>query len=101
MTLTEIGKKYGVHKSTVLKMVKNRQQVEEAYTSFSFQLDRKRMRTGKMEDVEEVLYRWFKQARAMSANRNISGNILMEKAKHKLEWRVKYNSGVQGHSFKA
>ena len=41
MTLTEIEKKYGVHKSTVLKMVKNRQQVEEAYTSFSFEPDRK------------------------------------------------------------
>ena len=81
-------------------MVKNRQQVEEAYTSLSFQPDRKRMRTGKMEDVDEVLYRWFKQARAMSAN-NISGNISMEKAKHKLEGRIKNNSGVQGHSFKA
>ena len=81
-------------------MVKNRQQVKEAYTSFSFQPDRKRMRTGKMEDVYKLLYSWFKQARAMSAN-NISGNILMEKAKHKLEGRVKNNSGVQGHSFKA
>ena len=38
------------------------------------------MRTGKMEDMDEVVYRWFKQARAMSAK-----NILMEKAKHKLE----------------
>ena len=28
MTLTEIGEKYGVHKSTVFKIVKNRQQVE-------------------------------------------------------------------------
>ena len=55
MTLTEIGKKYRVHKSTVLKMVKNRQQVEEAYTSFNFQPDQKRMRTGKMEDVDKVL----------------------------------------------
>ena len=67
-----------MHKSTVSKMVKNRQQVEEAYTSFSFQPDRKRMRTGKMEDVCKLLYSWFKQARAISAN-NISGNILMEK----------------------
>ena len=58
------------------------------------------MRTGKMEEVDEVLYRWFKQARAMSAN-NISGNILMEKAKHNLDGRVKNDSGVQGHSFKA
>ena len=64
MTLTEMGEKYGVHKSTVSK-IKNRQQAEEAYTSFSFQPDRKRMRTGKIED--EVHYRWFKQARAMSA----------------------------------
>ena len=49
-----------------------------------------------MEDMDEVLYRWFKQARAMSAN-----NILMEKAKHKLEGKIKNYSGVQGHSFKA
>ena len=100
MTLTEIREKYGVLKRTVSKMVKNRQQVEEAYTSFSFQPDRKRKRSGKMEDVDEVLYRWFKQARAMSAN-NISGTILMEKTKHKLEGRIKNNSGVHGHSFKA
>ena len=53
-----------------------------------------------MEDVHEVLYHWVKQARAMSAN-NISGNILMENPKHKLEGRLKNNSGVQGHSFKA
>ena len=96
MTLIEIGENYGVHKSTVSKMVKNRQQGEEAYISFSFHPDRKRMRTGKMEDLDKVLYRWLKQARAMSAN-NISGNILMEKAKHKLEGRIKNNSGVQGH----
>ena len=54
-TLTEMGEKYGVHKSTVSKIVKNRHQVEEAYTSFSFQPDRKRIRTGKMEDMDEVL----------------------------------------------
>ena len=53
-----------------------------------------------MEDVDEVLYRWVKQARAMSAN-IISGKILMKNAKHKLEERVKNNSSVQGHSFKA
>ena len=74
---------------------KNRQQIEEAYASFSFQPDRKRMRTGKMEDVDEVLYRWVKQATAMSANNiHVSGNILMENAKHKLDGRVKNNSGV-------
>ena len=96
MTLKEILGKYGVHKRTVSKTVKNRQQVEEAYTSFSFQPDRKQMRTGKMENMDEILYRWFKQARVISAN-----NILMEKAKHKLEGRIKNYSGVQGHSFKA
>ena len=46
-----------------------------------------------MEGVDEVLYRWFKQARAMSAN-HISANISMEIAKHKLEGRIKINSGV-------
>ena len=47
-----------------------------------------------MEDVDEVIYRWFKQARVMSAN-----NILMDKAKHKLDGRIKNYSGDQGHSF--
>ena len=55
MTLTEIGDKHGVHKSTVSKIVKNRQQVEDAYTLFSFQPDQKQMRTAKMEDRDEVL----------------------------------------------
>ena len=32
---------------------------------------------------------------------NIAGNILMEKAKHKLEGKIKNNAGVQGHSLKA
>ena len=32
---------------------------------------------------------------------NISGNILTEKAKHRLERRIKNNAGVQGHSLKA
>ena len=32
---------------------------------------------------------------------NISGKILTEKAKHKLEGRIKNNAGVQGHSLKA
>ena len=32
---------------------------------------------------------------------NISGNILTEKAKHKLEGRIKNNAGVQWHSLKA
>ena len=58
MTLIEIFEKYGVHKTSVSKTVKNRQQVGEAYNSFSFQPDRQRMRTGKMEDMEEVLYCW-------------------------------------------
>lgn len=78
LTMTDIGKKYGLHKSTVSKIVKKRTQIEEACGSFSFQSDRKRMRTCKAEDVDEVLYRWFKQARAMSAP--LSGTILMERA---------------------
>ena len=32
---------------------------------------------------------------------NIPGNILTEKAKHKLEGKIKNNAGVQGHSLKA
>ena len=34
-------------------------------------------------------------------NIHVSGNIFTEKAKHKLEGRIKNNAGVQGHSLKA
>ena len=77
-TLTAIGKKYGVHKSTVSKIVKMRDSIEGACSSFSFQPNRKKMRTCKLDEVDEVLYRWFKQARAMSAP--LSGNVLIQKA---------------------
>lgn len=53
---TEIGNKYGLHKSTVTKIVKKRDQIEGASSSNSFQPERKHMRSGKAEDVDEILY---------------------------------------------
>ena len=60
MMSTKIGEK----ECTEPRKLKNRQQVEEAYTSFSFQPDQKRIRTGKMDNMGKVFYRWFKQAGA-------------------------------------
>ena len=95
ITLIEIFEKYGVHKSLQDSKKSTAKQKRPILHSVSSMIKSEK-RTGKMEDIHEVLYPWFKQARAMSAN-----NILIEKAKHKLEGRIKNYSGVQGHSFKA
>ena len=77
MSITAIGKKYGLHKSTASEMVKNRDQIEGVCASSLLQLAPIRMQTIKMDDADEILYRWFKQARAMSTP--LSGTVLMEK----------------------
>lgn len=71
---SEIAQSYGISKSTVSVLVKNRQAIEEACTSSQFQPNRKRMRTGKEDKVDEALYSWFKQTRAM--NVPVSGTLM-------------------------
>ncbi|XP_005112478.1 tigger transposable element-derived protein 4 [Aplysia californica] len=78
MTQSAIAKKYGVAKSTVSTIIKKRSQIEFACNSSIYHPERKRMRTGRAENVEEALFSWFKQAQAMNAP--ISGEILMNVA---------------------
>lgn len=70
----EIAQKYAISKSTVFVLIKNRQTIEEACSSSQYQPNRKRMRTGKDEKVEEALFSWFKQTRAMQVP--VSGTLM-------------------------
>jgi len=53
-----IAKSYGVHPSSISRIMKQKDQVIEDWQN-NTNPDRKRKRTGKAEDVEEVLLRWF------------------------------------------
>jgi len=70
-----VAKNYGVHPSAISRILKQKDQIIDAWQNDN--LERKRNRTGKVEDVEEALLRWFSQAR--SRQLPVSGPLLMEK----------------------
>ena len=78
LTRKEIMQKYELPSSTLSTFIKNRADIEKAYTSSSWQPSRKRLRLTSHDDMETKLYDWFKQARAM--NVPVSSEILAEKA---------------------
>ena len=58
-----IAKSYGVHPSSISRIMKQKEQILEDWQN-NTNPDRKRKRTGKAEDVEEALLRWFSHARS-------------------------------------
>ena len=76
---TATASKYRILNSTLSMIVKNQNKIEAAYAVNQFEPSRKRMRTGKNDDVEVALLRWIREAR--SQNIILTGAILQEKAK--------------------
>lgn len=73
---TEICEEYSIAKSTLSTYIKDRSKIED--TTSTNEPKRKRARVAKNDDLENVLFRWFQQARASSIP--ISGPILCTKA---------------------
>ncbi|KAG0426438.1 hypothetical protein HPB47_026453 [Ixodes persulcatus] len=78
LSKTEIAKKFDIPKSTLSRISKYKEKIQDAVKRGSFATDRRRMRKTPFEEIENVLFLWFKRAR--SANFPISGPILEEKA---------------------
>ena len=74
---SSVAKCFGVHPSAISRITKNKQQILTDWQNNN-NPDRKRKRTGKEDDVEEALLRWFSQARSRQVP--VSGPLLMEKA---------------------
>ncbi|KAH6945491.1 hypothetical protein HPB50_008758 [Hyalomma asiaticum] len=72
----ELVKKYGVSKSTISTILKNKDKIISADANST---DRKRLRRATYADVEEALLKWFIDARAR--NIPISGPMMLAKAK--------------------
>lgn len=75
---SEIAAKYGIPRSTLSTILKNRYKIEAACVSNKFEPNRKRMRLAKNEDVEIALMKWISEIR--SKNTPLTGDILQEKA---------------------
>jgi hypothetical protein len=72
-----VAKGFGVHPSAISRIMKQKDLILNDWQN-NTNPDRKRKRTGKAEDVEEALLRWFSQARSRQVP--VSGPMLMEKA---------------------
>lgn len=79
LTKTEVAKKFNIPKSTLSRILKNKYTIEGAVKNGTFTSKRMRMRTTPYEELEKVLFVWFKRAR--SSNFPISGPILEQKAR--------------------
>ncbi|XP_041361034.1 tigger transposable element-derived protein 4-like [Gigantopelta aegis] len=74
----DIAAEFGIPKSTLSTILKQRETILSKCQSSEFNTARKRIRTSEFQDVDDALFLWFKSAR----NKNIalSGPLLMQKA---------------------
>ena len=61
-----IVQEFGVAKSTIYTIMKNKEKTLEAVESSSYLPERKRLRTAAHTDIEKALLLWFKQARSLN-----------------------------------
>ncbi|KAK9737031.1 Tc5 transposase DNA-binding domain [Popillia japonica] len=78
---TAIANKFSIPKSTLSRIIKNRNKIENNSASGSFATKCKRMQTAKYEDIEYEIMEWFNHIRA--SNLPVSGRSFwfQEKAK--------------------
>src|SRR5690348_11382534 len=79
MQKTKVSEKFGIPKSTLSTILKNRDKIEAGLVTNHFQPARKRMRTSKVEQVEIALVQWVLEAR--SRNVTLTAGMLQEKAR--------------------
>ncbi|XP_064488392.1 tigger transposable element-derived protein 4-like [Ornithodoros turicata] len=77
LSKTEIAKKFGIPKSTLSGIVKDKTRILESFNNGGFGPKRKRMRTAAHRDLEDVLVTWIQRAR--SANLPVNGPVLRAK----------------------
>ena len=71
-----ISEKYGVDVSTISKLLKNREKIEEQFQSSTVPTSSKRLRLSPYDSLEQGLLKWFKQTRASLLP--VSGPLLAE-----------------------
>ena len=77
-TQEQIAQELGVARCSVSRWLSQQETIIEAYESILANGNRKRMRSSKYEKIDESLYEWFKDKRAL--NIPLNGPILVSKA---------------------
>lgn len=75
---SEIAKEFGIPSNTLSSWLKCADKIKNAYLSSSYGPERKKMRTGNYEDVEQAVFKWYVSARKQ--NMPVTGTILKNKA---------------------
>lgn len=75
---TKTAEKFGIPKSTLSTIIKNKDKIDEA-VALGLTNSTKRLRKPMLEDVEKELLKWFKKAR--DSNIPLSGALVREKAR--------------------
>nr|XP_003221764.2 PREDICTED: tigger transposable element-derived protein 4 [Anolis carolinensis] len=77
---TEIAGKYGIKRNSLSSIMKNRDNILEAFESLPFDPKRKRLRMACYNDLEEALVKWYEMAQC--SNVRVNGPLLRIKANH-------------------
>jgi len=75
---TKIAEKFGIPKSTLSTVIKNKDKIDEAFALSSTNCT-KQLQKPMLEDVEQELLKWFKKAR--DSNIPLSGALVRKKAR--------------------
>ena len=75
---SDIAAKYGVPLNTLSTWMKNSEKIKNSFKSGDQNLLRKRIKTGKYEEVDSALFKWFSAKSEQAAS--INGPFLLEKA---------------------
>ena len=73
---TEICEKHSMPNSTLSTILKDREKLQKAREDSKFRLTTKKMKLCSYEELEEAVFPWFGQARAM----NVPGPVIIGKA---------------------
>lgn len=74
----DVAVKYGIPRSTVSTILKNKTKVIDAIESGNVRANRKRLKKGNFENVDDAVLQWFKAKR--NQNVPVSGPLIKEKA---------------------
>ncbi|XP_042326264.1 tigger transposable element-derived protein 4 [Sceloporus undulatus] len=77
---TEIAEKYGIKRNSLYSIMKNKDNILEAFESLPFDPKRKRLRMAHYTDLEEALVKWYQMAQC--SNVRINGPLLRIKANY-------------------
>lgn len=93
-TKTALATKYGIPKSTLTRIIHDKDKLRDAFSNSRFAPQRKRLRLANHEEMEKCLVIWIRRAR--SQNLPLSGPLIRAKAEFALRLGIENFSCSEG-----